>query len=258
MQKSILTFAFLYTFIGAGFAQNVKIDTVRTVILTKSIEKISVGRPDKKEEDWTIMDYTLDLERLFWGDQYAQVEYLIIPSFEGASALRILPDPTTNGSILEVKHITNWGEEQDKLYEEFPGISLTSQHMSMIPKETFDLIVKHNNSMIYKRFKKSLNLYKIKTKQIPVNDRFAKQLYSTLKKVIAASEKEKKIPFLMGDGERNILRCVVGDEIWTLNYSYETSDGNIRKISDIYKQIIKDVEAGNLDESKYRKILDKL
>lgn len=87
---------------------------------------------------------------------------------------------------------------------------------------------------------------------IPVSDMFTDSVYV---KTINTIETYKAIgkPAMIFDGDMITFRCVVGAEVWT--FTIHEPDGKIKKTSDLFRQMIADVEAGTFDEAKYLKML---
>ncbi|GHV27180.1 hypothetical protein FACS1894176_08830 [Bacteroidia bacterium] len=193
-----------------------------------------------------------DVEKLFFGDCNAMVEFFIMPSFEGAYGFRIVQDSLDN-YILEKKRISNWKEVSKELSEEFPSKGVPADKISTITKEESDEYRKHNQEMWQKQREKSLKRYEIATQSVPIRDEFAEKLYHTVTTAIDGFV-GKGIPPLITDGYDVTFRCVVESEVWTL--TVHVPRGYIAQLTNICKRMITDMEAGNWDESRYMRLLD--
>lgn len=211
-------------------------------------------------------DYNLrskkGVEKLFFGDFNAKVEYFFEPSFEGARGFRIYKD-SVDRYTLEVKSITNFKDIHSALDTEFSIQGMTANEMSSFSKERKEEILKHNRAMGNKRRGEPIKRYQITTKSVPINDILVEKLYAktviaidTYKpavEVVSSLETERTF-YEIGDGYEATFRTIVGDDIWAL--SIHQPIGDSEKLSDLFRQIITDVKANSFDESKYIKLLD--
>jgi hypothetical protein len=109
------------------------------------------------------MESKTDIEKLFFGDFNAMIEFCILPSFEGAYGFRVFKD-SLNKYIIENKRITNWDTVMSIMSKKFPSISIKSDKVSSISEEEMSKIIVHNREMWSKRQEEILNLYEIKMK----------------------------------------------------------------------------------------------
>jgi hypothetical protein len=179
-----------------------------------------------------------DVEKLFFGEFNAPVEFFYDPSFEastkGASGFRIVRDSLKSSYVVEIKHIPN----HEKVYRE-----VWDRYSTMVDYEEK-----------YKLFKKEqIKLFKIETLSFPVSDQFAENLY---KKTVSLIDnfKAKGVSPIIVDGYSVTFRTVVDDEVWSL--WIHMPQGNALKMVDLCRQIITDVEANTFEESKYVELLD--
>jgi len=189
------------------------------------------------------------VEKLFFGDFNAPVEFLYTPSFDGSSGFRIVIDSAKSSYILEVKYISNYKEVRKETSEKYPmrGISLTDSRI--MPKDTLDAIAEYNRAMSAKSFEESVKLYKVDTKTYPISNQFAENLYRKMVSTIN-NFKAKSIPGqIISDGYSVTFRTVVEDEVWSLNI--HMPQGDARQVANLCRQIIMDTEANQFDESKY-------
>jgi hypothetical protein len=193
-----------------------------------------------------------EVEKLFFGDFNAKLEFFVAPSFEGAYGFRIVEDSLTRSCLIELKSISNFGEVNAQLNKEYPSIGFPAKEISSLSSENRKQAQEHNQAMYKKRNEESLKRYTVCTQRFPVKDNFADKLYAEV--VTAINDfKGRGAPPIILDGYTVTFRCVVEDEVWTL--SIHMPKGDMAKLTDICKQIFKDVEANNLDESKYITLL---
>ena len=186
------------------------------------------------------LDSKGDVEKLFFGDVNAPVEFFYLPSSEAAykeaySSFRIVKDTSNTNYNLEVKYISNYREAQKEAQKQHPiiGTNLTTEH---------------NKAALAKQNEESFKLYKIETRSLHINNQFAERLY---KKIVSLIDnfKAKGVPPIILDGYSVTFRTVVEDEVWSL--SIHMPKGDALKMADLCRQIITDANAGELDESKY-------
>ncbi|MDR0833075.1 MAG: hypothetical protein LBN93_02660 [Candidatus Symbiothrix sp.] len=192
-----------------------------------------------------------DVEKLFFGDYNAMIEFFIEPSFEGSYGFRIVKDSLDNYS-LEKKRISNWEKINKELSAEFPTKGIPAGRIATITKEESAQNAKYNQEMWQKQKEEALKRYVVATQSVPIGDKFAEKLYHTVTTAIDGFV-GKGIPPFITDGYEVTFRCVVEDEVWTL--TVHAPQGYIGKLADICKQIIKDIEMGHLDESEYITLL---
>ena len=155
------------------------------------------------------------VEKLFFGDFNAPVEFLYWPAFEGASGFRIIRDSLNTSYILEVKHILNYKDAAEKANEKYP----------------------YSNP---KYFEEIIKLYKVETRSYPISNRFAEKIYEEMVSTIN-NFKAKSVSMLVNDGYSVTFRTVVEDEVWTLNI--HMPQGDALKMADLCRQIMADADA---------------
>lgn len=106
-------------------------------------------------------------------------------------------------------------------------------------------------------------LFEVKTKnresdavasyRFRIGDSFADSIYARIVETIDTFTASGK-PDMVFDGDRVTFRCVVGAEVWTL--TVHQPSGNLKVLSDLFRRMIADVEAGTFDEAKYIEALD--
>ena len=202
------------------------------------------------------IDSKTDVEKRFWGNFNAPVEFFYSPSLkEKDSGFRVLKD-SLNTWTLEVKFIMNSEEIQKKSYEKYSVRTLSSSEMASMPKDSLDLISALNTENIQKALKEQNKLSNIDSRSFLISNQFAEILY---KKMISVIEnyKGKGIAPLIDDGYVVTFRTVVDDEIWSLIIHCPQGGGAL-KMSNICKQIVADANKSKLDEASYIKLLDDL
>ena len=74
------------------------------------------------------LDSKSEMEKRFFGDFNAPVEFFIAPPFEGSSGFRLYRD-STGGWVLEAKQVANYREVEEKLADEFPLMSFSAEQI---------------------------------------------------------------------------------------------------------------------------------
>jgi len=209
---------------------------------------------------WSGNGYNLsskgDLEKLFWGEFNAPVEFFFSPSTEyvpeAPSGFRIIKDTLNKTNSIEVKYISNFREALNKAYSQYPMRGVSSPFTT--PQDTLDLIRNQNRDNIKNAYELARKLYIVDTRSVPISKSFAEKLYNTTVSCID-NFKARGVPYLITDGAEVTFRTVVDDEVWTLIIN--EPQGNALKMSDICRQILKDAIMNNkLDEANYIKLLD--
>lgn len=163
------------------------------------INNVVVELPNGKEGGMYNMNSKIGIEKRFFGDFNAKVEYFLDPSFLPNVGFRIYRDSLDITYLLEIK-------SKDRKSD-----SITS------------------------------NI-------VPVSDIFADSVYAKTVQAIKTFTVTGK-PLVPFDGYWATFRCVVGAEVWT--FTVKTPFGDVRKLSDLFRRMIADVEAGTFDEAKY-------
>jgi hypothetical protein len=189
-------------------------------------------------------DCKTDIERLFFGDFNAMVEFFIRPSFEGAYGFRILKD-SSNNFIVEHKRISNWDTVWSQLDKEFPRIVINADKERSMTEEERDKIATHNREMYDKKYNESLYRYKIVNQFVPVSNLFVEKLHELFVTAID-NFVGKGTPLSILDGYRVTFRCVIEDEVWTL--TIHNPKNEILKLVDVCNQMIKDIKTNNVNE----------
>ena len=241
MKTLFLTIALLTLTTASVFAQEFRIDS--SVRYTKTIE------PNRLDASDSVSGKT-GLDRRFFGDFNARVEYLLEPSFSPTLGLRIYKMPGDTSFVLEAKRVSNYQEVNEQLRKEFPLIGISINDISSISQDESNRITAHNLDMMAKTFAERLKRYAIEVKSTPIHDSLANKLYDKATKLLRSALPVGKSPYTIFDGETATFRCVVNDNaLWTLRY--HVTEGEYKALSDLFRQVIADVEEGCFEEGKY-------
>ena len=211
-----------------------------------------------------------NIEKLFFGDFNALVEFSYLPSNESAfeeppSGFRTIIDTSSTSYILEIKYISNYAEAEREAEREAKEeqnrllINLPVEVLNSLPRDIFNQIWDYNRSIsnrgsyLKRYFEELPKHFKVEILSFPISDQFAEKLYEKMVSLID-SFRAKGIPPTIIDGYSTTFRTVVDDEVWSLNI--HMPQGNALKIADLCRQIITDACAGKLDEKKYIAILN--
>lgn len=191
-----------------------------------------------------------DEEKLLFGDFNAPVEFIFAPSFDGISGLRIYQDSLNQSYLLEAKRVTNWEEVNNRLKAEFPS----DRKVSTITLAQWEEQKKQMEANKARKREEWLRRQTIFTQVVQISDTLAVRFYEIVAKAIGKARKELKTNAIITDGDEAVFRCVVGDELWTLKY--HQPEGEYKALSDLFRRMIADVEAGTFDEAKYLEALN--
>lgn len=245
MKKILLTGFIFVFFISLSFSQDG--DHVGGGRFSKNIEYNML---------WLEIGYNFnskgDVEKLFFGDFNAPVEFFYKPSFDGASGFRIVRDTGKNSCFLEIKYIYNFHKAQDEAAEKYPPtivVPIEQLGMPISTKESLELKERQKKYLEEKN-----NLFKIESRTFPISDKFANKLYEKMFSIIN-NFKARGVPPMIFDGYSVTFRNVVGDEVWSLRIHEPT--GIAQKFADFCRKIIDEtIITGKPDEAEYIKLLD--
>ena len=210
-----------------------------------------------------------ELERLFFGDFNAPIEFLYEPDRRGASGFRIVRDSLELSYILELKYISNHSEAAAEASRRYPSIGV--RNPSDIPNDIANInIAEHNRKAFAKRRKARLKLFETETLSFPISNQFAEKLQEKMQIFIDTFEEEVTLPeterfcaetnrlamrFVRG-GYTVTFRTVVDDEVWALHIRNPLT--RALEWSNLFRQIIAEAKVGEFDEEKYMSILSTL
>ena len=233
---------------GGDFIKRIEFNYSHSYILMGSSEIKGTYNVDSKTE----------LEKRFFGDFNAEVEYFLFPPFDGAYGFRIVTSSKKDSSYLEVKYISNFKEVEAKMAEKYPAKGLTTEDMRTKSAEEREQILKNYHEMLTKRRQEGPTLYNIDTKRTPISNLFARKMHEKISTSInnfkGTIYREEGREQVVLDGEIMTFRCVVEDEVWTLRI--HVPEGDIKKLSKFCEQIFSDAKADKFDESKYLGLLE--
>jgi len=228
---------------------------------SQNVDHLGGGRFSKNIEYnllWLEAGYNFnskgEVEKLFFGDFNAPVEFFYAPSFEGASGFRIVRDTLEKSYTLEIKFVSNFKEADEESSKKYPLAGISADQMLSISKVVSDSIRDLNRNNMIKAHEKRNQLFKIESRSFPISDLFAEKLYKAMVSVID-NFKARGVPPFISDGYSVTFRNVVEDEVWSLKIHMPT--GSALKLSDFCRKVIEETLAtGNPDESSYIKLLD--
>jgi hypothetical protein len=193
-----------------------------------------------------------DLEKLFFGDVNATVEFFFEPPFEGARGFRIIQS-SLGHYLLETKRISNWDEVEKELDSIFPTIAYPVEKYLALTQEESDASGAHNEKMNAKKDEERPKRYLISSQSLPVKEEFVEKLHHAVASAIDNFAPMGQQMMIL-DGYRSTFRCVVKDVLWTL--AIHEPKGEIGRLTDMCNRIMKDAEANQLDERKYITLLN--
>lgn len=222
-----------------------KVEIVRTIRYFKTVE------PNRTADGaYNLSGKTYDVEKLLVGDFNGQCEYFYAPSFDGAAALRIFRDSLDKTYLLETKRITNWDEVNNYINKTYPP----NNEVRTLTLAQWEEIRARNQKRKVQRHIDRLSRYRILTRTIPVSDTLAEKICSAVKQAVGNARNELKMDGLIADGYTAVFRCTVDDEeVWTLRY--HEPEGEYKTLSDLFRRIIADVDAGDFQEANYIQLL---
>ena len=248
--KKILIIGFICKFL-IPFAYSQTEDHVKGGWFTKTVEYNL-----RMLEDLYNFNSKGEVEKLFFGDFNAPVEFFYNPSFEEASGFRIVKDTVKMSYILEIKYVSNYEEIASEMEKKYPLIGDRGDLSKVVSDEKTvgELIRNYNRNNINKKFEESLKLFKVESRSFPICKRFAEEMYKVMVSVIE-NFKAKGVPPIFNDGYEVTFRNVVEDEVWSLKIHIPT--GTSLKLANLCRKIITETLAtGMVDESSYIKLLD--
>ena len=205
-----------------------------------------------------------DIEKLFFGDFNAQIEFCYEPSSEYnpcvPSGFRIIRDSLNSSYILEVKRISNYREASEEASKEAKKaqmrqlIDIPARLLDSLPRNVFNQIWEYNsnisNNKVYHKmyFEELPKHFKVEIKSIHISNQFAENLYKTMVSFID-NFKAKGVPPMMVDGYTVSFRNVVADEVWSLGIHMPGGNANI--LANLCMNIIIDADDDQLEESTY-------
>lgn len=249
----------MIVFHGTMFSQ--EIDHTNGGHFFKKIEYNMIARGTTGSHNCYNLEGKSILDRIFFGVTNSPVEFVLRTSCEGASAFRIVQNPSDSTYLLEVMCLPD-SEELSKIEKILsakvhqillPGkllnsTSLTLDDMEKIKEHNKEANFFSNRDDLYKPYRPESALFKISRE-------LAEKMHSKVGMLINDFRAEG-IPPAIADGYMVTFRCVVKDELWTLNIHMPQKKALF--LSDICKQMIIDSKIKKFDEAKYLASLEQI
>ena len=197
------------------------------------------------------LDSKGDVEKLFFGDFNAPVEFFYEPSFEGASGFRVARDSLKTSYTFELKYVSNYEEAQKEASDKYKSIAIPYDWV--ISGDIPDEIKEHNRAMRSKYREELPKLFKVETRSFSISNQFAEKLHEKMILFID-NIKAKGVQRGVFDCYSVVFRNVVEDEVWSLYI--HMPQGDALKMADLCSQIITDAKENQLDEAKYMSVLE--
>lgn len=210
-----------------------------------------------------------DIEKLFFGDFNAPIEFCYSPSSEVdpciPSGFRIYRDSLNSSYVLEVKHILNYREAAEEATKEVKSeqkrqeLNIPISLFDSLPRDVSNKVWEYNQSIYshnvyYEMYFKELpKHFKVEIQSIPISNQFAEKLYTIMVSFID-NFKAKGLPLSSFDGYSVSFRTVVDYDLWSL--SIHMPGGNANTMANFCMEIIKDVNEDNFEESRLLEFKD--
>ncbi|MDE5945656.1 MAG: hypothetical protein K2G93_08780 [Rikenella sp.] len=253
MKKRRLLLRLLPVVFVFGFSGHVGAQPFRTQKLTDRCSR-SVA-PNRLDSSGHAVG-KFGIEQKFFGDFNARVEYFLQPSFSETLGCRIFRGATDTAYILEVKRRDNFQEIAQKSRKASLSDSTSDQATSAAEQVK---ISPYNHKV-------TGDFWQTDTWALPISDRLADRLYAATKEGISTDaepdpiiqqEDGSFIAIVVCDGAEATFRYVPDDNdhvVWILRY--HEPEGKHKELSDLFRAMIADVEAGQFDEAKYLSMLN--
>ena len=216
--KNVIIFFIFYILFGClavPFVQSQDFDHIDGGQYLKRIEYNILHRGGEYTDVYNLRSKD-DIEKLFFGEINAPVEFFFSPAYAGASGFRILMDSLNNSYILEIKYISN-----------------------------YEWVMGFNRSEWLKQ-------YKVETKSFSISKQLAEEIYKKMVFLIS-NFKGKGVGPRFSGGWAVTFRTLVEDEVWSLRIHNPQENAN--KIAMLCRKIITDAIANEFDELEYINVL---
>lgn len=207
-----------------------------------------------------------DVEKLFFGDFNATVEFTFSPSFEAAfscppSGFRIVSNSSDTSCILELKYVSNYEEAHREASKKHPSTGLSPAELSSISATRRTQIMEHNRTAFAKQEEEKFKLFKIETRTFPVSNQLAEELHENmLSGIINFEAKEVSDPDIVPvtrGGYSVTFRIVVGNAVlWSL--CIQNPEGNTLELANLCRRIVTDSGANQVNEKELINQLDEI
>jgi hypothetical protein len=200
----------------------------------------------------------VSVEKLFFGDFNAFIEFAFLPSYEAASGFRIVRNSSGSSYTLELKYVSNYEEAHEDASKKYPSTGLSPSELSSISDVRRNQIMEHNRVAFAKQREEIHKSFKIETRTYPVSNRLAEKLHQKMVLCInnfeAKTVSDPNLVPITRDGYSITFRTVVDNAVlqslWVQNPNEDTL-----KMADFCREIIADAKANKLDEGKYLSVL---
>jgi hypothetical protein len=243
----------------------------QSIMSASFFESSSSGRFVKKTEHSNFRNgaYNFEsksgVEKLFFGDFNAPVEFFVAPSFESAYGFRIVRDSVRAAYFLEEKHIINYDEVAAQLSGKYPSIEFPAAlySTSASEEEKGQAAQQYNAAMRVKQEEAKIKRYEVYAQSFPINNSLADELYAKVAATVDNFSEEREPPAtvdgyivvrLIIDGSCVTFRYVVEDEVRAL--TVQEPEGELGRLTDICNRIVKDAKANWLNEQEYITLLN--
>jgi len=189
-----------------------------------------------------------DMEVLLFGKKSAPVEFFVAPSFFGSYGFRMVKNSPDSSYVIEVEDILNCTEVVSENRETRLAQNRTAAQ----------------NWSMWKKQNDSLKLSEVRTLRFPISDSLAKKIHEKFVSSIDSFDPGGPRTITEGgqtrmrmklDGENVTFRCTVDNDI-VKTLRVHDPRREIGKLSDICKQLIKDLQNGEMDEVKYLSLFE--
>ena len=207
-----------------------------------------------------------DVEKLFFGDFNAMIEFTFSPSFEAAfscppSGFRIVSNSSNTSCILELKYVSNYEEAHREASKKHPSTGLSPAELSSISATCRTQIMEHNRAAFAKQEEERFKRFKIDTRTFPVSNQLAEKLHENMLSCIINFEAKEVfdpdiVPVTRG-GYSVTFRIVVGTAVlWSL--CIQNPEGNTLELANLCRRIIADSGVNQVNEKELINQLDEI
>jgi len=202
-----------------------------------------------------------DVEKLFFGDFNAFVEFTFLPSSGTALGFRIIRNSSDSSYNLELKYVSNYEEANKEASKKYPPIALSSSEFSSITMAERKQIITHNRVAFARQYEEMHKLFNIETRVYPLSNRLAEELQQKIVSTITNFEpkamSDPDVVSIMKDGYSVTFRTVVDNAV-LYSLWIQNPNKNFLKMAELCRQIMTDALSNRLDEQKYLTALKKI
>ena len=201
------------------------------------------------------------IDRLFFVTKNSFVEFVFMDSPEGSNeavAFRIIKNSQNNSYELEVMHLQDVHDVYNKRLQNLVSEKTTPIYTpywlsTAISTETKERIKEHNKqATLLKNSDELYKAYRPEPLKLKISNEFAEQLHHKTSQLIE-NFKGVGIPANINDGFEVTFRCVVEDELWTLQV--HCPQGETLWLSTMFRKMIADAYTRQMNELDYLKLM---